>query len=127
MPIYEYQCEGCGDVFEETQKISDPPLKKHAACGSKKVKKLISMTSFQLKGEGWYVTDYKKRPAEETEAKPKVEAKVDAKTDAKTETKTEAKAQAKAEPAEPKSSVTRRKQPPKQTKPAKKKPKGRAA
>lgn len=64
MPIYEYKCEGCGEVFEERQKISDPPLKKHATCGSKKVKKLISATSFQLKGEGWYVTDYKKRPSE---------------------------------------------------------------
>ncbi len=123
MPIYEYQCEGCGKVFEETQKISDPPLKKHAACGSKKVKKLISMTSFQLKGEGWYVTDYKKRPAEETEAKPKVESK----TDAKTEAKADAKPEPKAEPAEPKTSSTRRKQPSKPNKPAKKKSKGRAA
>lgn len=69
MPIYEYQCDGCGTVFEETQKMSDPPLKKHAACGSKKVKKLISSTSFQLKGSGWYVTDYKK-PSGGAEAKP---------------------------------------------------------
>lgn len=87
MPIYEYQCGGCGEVFEERQKISDPPLKKHAACGSKKVKKLISMTSFQLKGEGWYVTDYKKKPAEATSEK----------AETKSETKTETKAETKAE------------------------------
>lgn len=65
MPIYEYQCEKCQKIFEVTQKISDPPIKKHD-CGSKKVRRLISRTSFQLKGDGWYVTDYaaKKSTAE---------------------------------------------------------------
>jgi putative FmdB family regulatory protein len=96
MPIYEYQCEGCGEVFEETQKISDPPLKKHAACGSKKVKKLISSTSFQLKGSGWYVTDYKKPSASakkdsEDTSSDKSETKADTKTESKTETKAAAK------------------------------------
>jgi putative FmdB family regulatory protein len=92
MPIYEYQCGGCGEVFEERQKISDPPLKKHAACGSKKVKKLISATSFQLKGEGWYVTDYKKKPSDKsetkTESKPTEKSE---KSESKSETKSEAK------------------------------------
>jgi len=77
MPIYEYQCEACGEVFEVTQKISDKPLKTHPDCKSKKkdmsVKKLISSTSFQLKGTGWYVTDYKKSSAPKEEAAPKVE------------------------------------------------------
>lgn len=58
MPIYEYNCSKCGD-FETTQKITDPPLKKCPTC-RRKVTKLISATSFQLKGSGWYVTDYGK-------------------------------------------------------------------
>jgi len=56
MPIYEYRCENCG-VFEETQRITDPPLDRCPTC-RRKVRRLISNTSFQLKGGGWYVTDY---------------------------------------------------------------------
>lgn len=56
MPIYEYECAKCGE-FEVTQRITDQPLKRCPKCRSK-VKKLISNTSFQLKGSGWYVTDY---------------------------------------------------------------------
>jgi len=56
MPIYEYACEHCG-VFEEMQRITDPPLAKCPKC-KRKVRRLISQTSFQLKGSGWYVTDY---------------------------------------------------------------------
>lgn len=57
MPIYEYQCTTCGDVEEVLQKFSDKPLKKCRHC-SGKVQKLISNSSFHLKGTGWYVTDY---------------------------------------------------------------------
>lgn len=56
MPIYEYRCEECGD-FERTQRITDPPLQRCPTC-RRKVQRLISSTSFQLKGSGWYVTDY---------------------------------------------------------------------
>ena len=56
MPIYEYRCEECGD-FEEMQRITDPPLSRCPKC-RRKVRRLISNTSFQLKGSGWYVTDY---------------------------------------------------------------------
>jgi len=56
MPIYEYRCEKCGD-FETTQRITDDPLQKCPTC-KRKVKRLISNTSFQLKGSGWYITDY---------------------------------------------------------------------
>jgi putative FmdB family regulatory protein len=56
MPIYEYRCSKCGE-FEVTQRITDKPLSKCPKCRSK-VSKLISNTSFQLKGSGWYVTDY---------------------------------------------------------------------
>jgi putative FmdB family regulatory protein len=56
MPIYEYDCPRCG-VFEATQRITENPLSRCPTCRSK-VKKLISQTSFQLKGTGWYATDY---------------------------------------------------------------------
>ena len=56
MPIYEYQCEKCG-TFEVTQKITEAALRRCPTCKGK-VMKLISSTSFQLKGTGWYVTDY---------------------------------------------------------------------
>jgi putative FmdB family regulatory protein len=97
MPIYEYHCEHCGE-FEEMQRITDPPLARCPRC-RRKVRRLISSTSFQLKGTGWYVTDYaragggggKKKDGGEA-AESKAETKTDTKTDTKTETKTETKA-----------------------------------
>jgi len=59
MPIYEYRCEHCGD-FEQDQRITDPPLERCPKC-RRKVRRLISNTSFQLKGSGWYVTDYARK------------------------------------------------------------------
>jgi putative FmdB family regulatory protein len=56
MPIYEYQCDNCG-VFEYSQRITEDPLKKCPTCKGK-VRRLISNTSFMLKGSGWYATDY---------------------------------------------------------------------
>ena len=66
MPIYEYTCQKCGAHLEVMQKISDKPLSRHAKCGGK-LNKEWSQTSFQLKGAGWYVTDYagKKQDAKE--------------------------------------------------------------
>ncbi|MDD5306788.1 MAG: zinc ribbon domain-containing protein [Deltaproteobacteria bacterium] len=58
MPIYEYRCGACGHEFEIMQKMSDGPVRKCEACGKLKVKRLVSQTSFVLKGSGWYVTDY---------------------------------------------------------------------
>ncbi len=57
MPIYEYQCQKCGHHFEKRQAISDKPLTRCPVCKGK-VEKQWSQTSFQLKGSGWYVTDY---------------------------------------------------------------------
>jgi putative FmdB family regulatory protein len=54
MPIYEYACGACGHRFEEWQKMSDPPIRTCPKCKAKKVEKLISQTSFTLKGGGWY-------------------------------------------------------------------------
>lgn len=57
MPIYEYICEKCGTHIEVIQRISDAPLKRCSKCRGK-LEKTVSRTSFQLKGSGWYVTDY---------------------------------------------------------------------
>jgi putative FmdB family regulatory protein len=54
MPIYEYACSACGHQFEEWQKITDKPIRTCPKCKAKKVEKLISQTSFHLKGGGWY-------------------------------------------------------------------------
>jgi putative FmdB family regulatory protein len=71
MPIYEYGCPKCGKTTEIMQKFSDQPLSRCPSCGGK-VYRIISNCSFQLKGSGWYVTDYKKKDAgrdKETESK----------------------------------------------------------
>jgi len=60
MPIYEYQCQKCGEIEEALQKFSDKPLTKCKQC-SGKLHKLVSQSSFHLKGSGWYVTDYTNR------------------------------------------------------------------
>ena len=80
MPIYEYHCERCGD-FDVMQKITANPLRKCPTCKSK-VRKLMSNTAFQLRGTGWYVTDYanKGKKSESSEGKsetPKPEASAD--------------------------------------------------
>ncbi|MGD0835957.1 MAG: zinc ribbon domain-containing protein [Polyangia bacterium] len=64
MPIYEYECHACGHQFEEWQKMSDDPVKVCPKCKEPKVEKLISHTSFQLKGSGWYSDLYaSKKPS----------------------------------------------------------------
>ena len=74
MPIYEYECESCGRVEEAWQKFSDAPLTQCTAC-SGSLHKLISQSAFHLKGSGWYVTDYNKKPASDKKpAESKTEA-----------------------------------------------------
>jgi putative FmdB family regulatory protein len=68
MPIYEYRCEQCGRQIEVIQKFSDEPLKTCTACNGD-LTKLISQTSFQLKGAGWYVTDYARKDSSKAETK----------------------------------------------------------
>ena len=67
MPIYEYACAGCGHQLELMQSIKDPPLTQCPKCKKNKLRKLISAAGFQLKGSGWYVTDFrdKGKPAAE--------------------------------------------------------------
>jgi putative FmdB family regulatory protein len=59
MPLYEYECENCGDLFEVIQKFSDQPLTVHDKCGGK-VHRILSAPALQFKGSGWYVNDYAK-------------------------------------------------------------------
>lgn len=66
MPIYEYKCQKCEQEFEEFQGITDPPLLLCPFCNGP-VTKLLSLSSFHLKGGGWYATDYGSRKTEATE------------------------------------------------------------
>jgi putative FmdB family regulatory protein len=95
MPIYEYQCRKCNAHIEAMQKMTDKPLVKCRKCGGR-LEKQWSSTSFQLKGSGWYVTDY---AAKKTEAKEETK-----KSDAKEEKKSAPETTDKATPTETASS-----------------------
>ncbi len=69
MPIYEYSCQKCGRHLEVMQKMSDKPLTRCPECKGK-LEKIFSQTSFQLKGSGWYVSDYTSRGKAEKSEKP---------------------------------------------------------
>ncbi|CAM2838283.1 Type I antifreeze protein [Legionella steigerwaltii] len=71
MPIYEYQCTSCNHHFDLMQKISDEPVKQCPVCYKNTVVKLISAAGFQLKGTGWYATDFKNKSGQSTETKAK--------------------------------------------------------
>jgi putative FmdB family regulatory protein len=62
VPIYEYLCEGCGQVIEVMQKVKDRPPSQCGECGSRKLAKLVSRSAFQLKGGGWYSDLYASSP-----------------------------------------------------------------
>ena len=68
MPIYEYKCQKCGNQFEVFKGISDPEVKKCKFCKGN-VQKMVSLSSFSLKGSGWYVTDYKGKKRQKATAK----------------------------------------------------------
>lgn len=103
MPIYEYRCSACGNELEALQKLSDPPLTQCPACHADALVKLVSAAGFQLKGSGWYATDFKGsgKPAAKKDGESASESKGDGKeaasetkSDTKTESKTEAKGSA---------------------------------
>ncbi len=83
MPIYEYKCDRCGEVFEVRQKFSDEPVAVHERCGGT-VQRLMSAPSFQFKGSGWYATDYAKggngSKNSEKENKPAADTKTETKS-----------------------------------------------
>ena len=105
MPVYEYACEKCKHEFEAEQRISDEPVRTCPKCRARKVKRLISRTSFVLKGSGWYSDLYaspgakkdgEPKPAESGDA-PAADVKAETKSDAKSDTKSESKPAAKSE------------------------------
>ncbi len=88
MPIYEYECKKCGHQTEVMQKFSDPPMAECDMCHGK-MRKLISSSTFHLKGSGWYVTDYasKSRSDPDTETKSKSEPENKKEKTSKSDTK----------------------------------------
>jgi len=83
MPIYEYECSKCGHIEEVMQKFSDKPLSRCPNC-SGKLRKLMSQSTFHLKGSGWYVTDYankSNRDSSDTKGTSKSETKTEKATD----------------------------------------------
>ncbi len=61
MPIYEYQCSQCSHQLESFERMTDTPLTDCPACGESSLQKLVSAAGFQLKGTGWYVTDFRNK------------------------------------------------------------------
>ncbi|MDE2342385.1 MAG: zinc ribbon domain-containing protein [Betaproteobacteria bacterium] len=70
MPLYEFRCQACGHEIEVLQKISDPPRKDCPSCGESALVKKVSAAGFQLKGTGWYVTDFRGGGSPSSSASP---------------------------------------------------------
>jgi len=98
MPIYEYRCQACGHQEEFLQRVNEPPFTECPVCRKPTFQKLLSAAGFQLKGSGWYATDFKNKSSKPAEKKSddKPESKSDAKPEKKTESKTESKSEASA-------------------------------
>ena len=116
MPIYEYRCSSCGFQKEYLQKVSDPLLTVCPECSKETFGKMLTAAGFQLKGAGWYATDFKNSGAKpapktggqsgtETKAGTASESKSDGKSDGKSDAKTEAQPAAAAAPAAPASTA----------------------
>ncbi len=92
MPFYEYRCSACAHEFDAMQKMSDAPLTDCPECQQSTLVKLISAAGFQLKGSGWYVTDFKdkpKKPDDKKTDKPADKVDKTSSSDKKTSTKSE--------------------------------------
>jgi putative FmdB family regulatory protein len=95
MPLYEYQCDACGQRFEKIQKFSDAPLETCALCGKGPVHKLLSSPAIQFKGSGWYITDYAKKGSTAAgETGSSTPASSESSTEKKTETATKTESSA---------------------------------
>ena len=114
MPIYAYKCESCGFAKDVLQKMSDTPLTECPSCGDSAFKKQLTAAGFQLKGSGWYATDFKdggNKPAaangksgsedgdgkSESKSDKQGDGKSESNSDAKTESKSESKAETKSD------------------------------
>jgi len=84
MPLYEYQCQACGERVEVIQRHSDPPYAHCPKCGGE-VKKLISSPAIQFKGSGFYKTDYNASKPSESKSESKTETKSESKTETKSD------------------------------------------
>jgi putative FmdB family regulatory protein len=82
MPIYAYRCEACGFAKDVLQKVSDAPLTECLSCGKPTFKKQLTAAGFQLKGTGWYVTDFRGGSTPATAVTPAAGGETGAKTDA---------------------------------------------
>jgi putative FmdB family regulatory protein len=91
MPIYEYRCTSCGHQQEFLQKVSDAPVTVCTQCGKPTFSKMLTAAGFQLKGSGWYATDFKNGSGAKSTGASKPAAGGDATGDAKSESKTESK------------------------------------
>jgi putative FmdB family regulatory protein len=91
VPLYEYRCSKCGNVFEKIQKFSDPPQTECPKCGGK-VEQVISAPSVQFKGAGWYVTDYAKKSGGSSSGNKDASSSTES---SKSETKSESKGESK--------------------------------
>lgn len=94
MPIYEYRCSSCGHQQEYIQKVNDPQHTQCPACGKETYSKMLSAAGFQLKGSGWYATDFKGSGSSKPATKP---ADANAGGSKPAETKSESKSESKAE------------------------------
>jgi putative FmdB family regulatory protein len=106
MPIYAYKCEACGNAQDVLQKMSDPLLTVCPACGQATYKKQLTAAGFQLKGSGWYVTDFREgakpeKSGDDSKADKKPEGDKADKSDATTATPATTDAAAKSTPAAP--------------------------
>ena len=97
MPIYEYRCSSCGHELESLQKFSDAPLTTCPSCNTDALVKQLSAGGFQLKGSGWYASDFKGSGAKPAPKSEGGDAKPDAKSETKSESKGESKGQSKGE------------------------------
>ena len=93
MPLYEYECDACGERYELIRKFSDPPLEVCPKCSQGPVRKLVSSPAFHLKGSGWYKTDYAPKSSDsEKPAKPASDDKSAAKAEGPATSETSDKA-----------------------------------
>src|SRR5690349_24904694 len=90
MPLYDYRCHKCGEVFEVRQKFSDELLRQHEGCGGE-LERLISAPALQFKGSGWYVTDYAKNGKSPSTSGSSSESKSENKSESKSESKSDSK------------------------------------
>jgi putative FmdB family regulatory protein len=94
MPIYEYRCSACGFQKEYLQKVTDPVLTRCPECDKDTFAKMLSAAGFQLKGSGWYATDFKNSGAKPAKAKTESKESDSGKSETKPETKPDTKSEA---------------------------------